>query len=117
MNELIERIVANVGLEAGSAQKAVGLILGFLQAEGPADQVSKLVGALPGASEAIAAANYKPGFMGGVMGLGSQLMGMGLGMGEITGVSKETIRFAREKAGDGPIDAVVASIPGLGQFV
>ncbi len=117
MNELIERIVANVGLEAGSAQKAVGLILGFLQAEGPADQVSKLVSALPGASEAIAAANYKPGFMGGVMGLGSQLMGMGLGMGEITGVSKETIRFAREKAGDGPIDAVVASIPGLGQFV
>lgn len=117
MNELIDRIVANVGLDAGSAHKAVGLILGFLQAEGPADQVSKLVGALPGASEAISAANYKPGFMGGVMGLGSQLMGMGLGMGEITGVSKETIRFAREKAGDGPIDAVVSSIPGLGQFV
>ena len=44
-------------------------------------------------------------------------MGAGLGMGEISGVSKETIRFAREKAGDGPIDAVVASIPGLGQFV
>ena len=117
MNELIERIVANVGLEAGSAQKAVGLILGFLHAEGPADQVSKLVGAPAGDRQAIAAANYKPGFMGGVMGLGSQLMGMGLGMGEITGVSKETIRFAREKAGDGPIDAVVASIPGLGQFV
>jgi hypothetical protein len=117
MNELIERIVANVGLETGSAQKAVGLILGFLQAEGPADQVAKLVDALPGASEAIAAANYKPGFMGGVMGLGSQLMAMGMGMGEISGVSKETIRFAREKAGDGPIDAVVASIPGLGQFV
>ncbi len=117
MNELIERIVANVGLEAGSAEKAVGLILGFLQAEGPADEVAKLVGALPGASEAITAANYKAGFMGGVMGLGSQLMAMGMGMGEITGVSKETIRFAREKAGDGPIDAVVASIPGLGQFV
>ena len=117
MNELIERIVANVGLDAASAQQAVGLILGFLQAEGPADEVAKLVAALPGASEAIAAANYKPGFMGGVMGLGSQLMASGMGMGEITGVSKETIRFAREKAGDGPIDAVVASIPGLGQFV
>ncbi len=117
MNELIERIVANVGLDAGTAQKAVGLILGFLQAEGPADQVAKLVGALPGASEAIVEADYKPGMMGGVMGLGSQLMGMGLGMGEIGGVSKETIRFAREKAGDGPIDAVVASIPGLGQFI
>jgi hypothetical protein len=117
MNELIERIVANVGLDAGTAQKAVGLILGFLQAEGPAEQVAKLVAALPGASDAIADADYKPGFMGGVMGLGSQLMAMGLGMGEIGGVSKETIRFAREKAGDEPIDAVVASIPGLGQFI
>jgi hypothetical protein len=117
MNELIERIVANVGLEPAGAKQAVGLILGFLQAEGPADEVAKLMGALPGASEAIAEANYKPGFMSGVMGLGSQLMAMGMGMGEITGVSKETIRFAREKAGDGPIDAVVASIPGLSQFV
>ena len=88
-----------------------------IQGTGSAVNRAKTPGALPGASEAIAAANYKPGFMGGVMGLGSQLMGMGLGMGEITGVSKETIRFAREKAGDGPIDAVVASIPGLGQFV
>ena len=42
---------------------------------------------------------------------------MGMGMGEIGGVAKETIRFAREKAGDGPIDEVVASIPGLGQFI
>jgi hypothetical protein len=117
MNELIERIVANVGLDAGVAEKAVGLILGFLQAEGPAGEVSKLLAALPGADAAIAAAGYKGGFMPGVMGLGSQLMNAGLGMGEISGVSKETIRFAREKAGDGPIDAVVASIPGLGQFV
>ena len=117
MNELIQRIVANVGLDAGVAEKAVGTILGFLQAEGPADQVAKLLAALPGAEAAIAAADYKGGFMPGVMGLGSKLMAMGMGMGEISGVSKETIRFAREKAGDGPIDAVVASIPGLGQFV
>jgi hypothetical protein len=55
--------------------------------------------------------------MGGVMGLGSQLMGAGLGMGEISGVAKETIRFAKEKAGDEPVDAVIGAIPGLGQFV
>lgn len=51
------------------------------------------------------------------MGLGQQLMGMGLGMGEITGISKETISFAKEKAGDGPVDDVIAAIPGLSQFV
>ena len=56
-------------------------------------------------------------FGGGVMGLGSALMGMGLGMGEIAGVSKETMVFAKEKAGDGPVDEVISSIPGLSQFV
>ena len=45
MNELIERIVANVGLDTGAAEKAVGLILGFLKAEGPADEVAKLLAA------------------------------------------------------------------------
>jgi hypothetical protein len=44
-------------------------------------------------------------------------MGAGLGMGEISGVAKETIRFAKEKAGDAPVDAVIGSIPGLGQFI
>jgi hypothetical protein len=116
MNELIGRIVANVGLDADKAQLAVGTILGFLKAEGSADQISKLFAALPGADAAADAANYKPGFMGGVMGLGTQLMGMGLGMGEIGGVAKQTMQFAREKAGDGPIDDVIASIPGLSQF-
>ena len=117
MEELVQRIVANVGIDAATAQSAVGMILGFLQSEGPAGEVGKLIAALPGADAAIAAAGYKSGFMPGVMGLGSKLMAMGMGMGEIGGVSKETIRFAREKAGDGPIDAVVAAIPGLSQFV
>jgi hypothetical protein len=116
MDELIARIVANVGLDADKATQAVGTILGFLKAEGPADDIAKLFGALPGAEAAADAANYKPGFMGGVMGLGTKLMGMGMGMGEIGGVAKQTMQFAREKAGDGPIDAVIASIPGLSQF-
>jgi hypothetical protein len=51
------------------------------------------------------------------MGLGSKLMGAGLGMGEISGVAKETIAFAKEKAGAQTVDDVVNSIPGLGQFI
>lgn len=120
MEELIARITANVGTDADKAEKAVGLILGFLQKEAPADKVAALIAAIPGAEEAIANAG-KGGFlsnlMGGVMGLGSQLMGMGLGMGEISGISKETIGYAREKLGSGPVDEVVNAIPGLSQFV
>jgi hypothetical protein len=54
---------------------------------------------------------------GGVMALGQQLMGQGLGMGEITGLAKETMAVAREHAGPDVVDEVVASVPGLSQFV
>jgi hypothetical protein len=119
MDELIARIVATVGIDAATAEKAVGLILRFLLKEGPAAEVQQLVGALPGAEGAMAAAPQGGlgAMMPGIMGLGSQLMGLGLGMGEISGVSKATIAFAREKAGPAPVDAVVGSIPGLSQFV
>ncbi|KAB2662867.1 DUF2267 domain-containing protein [Brucella tritici] len=120
MEELIARITSKVGIDAATAEKAVGMIFAFLQKEGPAAEVQKLLAAFPGADEAIAqvkGGGFLSGLMGGVMGLGSQLMGAGLGMGEISGVAKETIRFAKEKAGDEPVDAVIGAIPGLGQFV
>ena len=120
MEELIARVTSNVGIDAATAEKAVGMILAFLQKEGPADEIQKLLAAFPGAKEAIAqvqSGGLLSGLMGGVMGLGSQLMGAGLGMGEISGVAKETIRFAKEKAGDEAVDAVIGAIPGLSQFV
>src|SRR5690606_16836708 len=120
MEELIARITSKVGIDAATAEKAVGMILAFLQKEGPEAEVQKLLAAFPGAEEAISqvkGGGFLSGLMGGVMGLGSQLMGAGLGMGEISGVARETIRFAKEKAGDEPVDAVIGAIPGLGQFV
>jgi hypothetical protein len=40
-----------------------------------------------------------------------------MGMGEITALAKQTIAYARKQAGDEVVDKVVASVPGLGQFV
>lgn len=120
MDELIARITASVGIDADQAKSAVGAILAFLQKEGPEDKVGQMIGAIPGAREAIDDAEgggMLSSMMPGVMGLGSQLMGMGMGMGEISGVAKETISFAKEKAGDGPVDEVIAAIPGLSQFI
>nr|MDH4440054.1 hypothetical protein [Rhizobium sp.] len=54
---------------------------------------------------------------GGIMGLGQQLMSQGLGMGEISTLAKETMAVAREYAGADVVDEVVASVPGLSQFV
>jgi hypothetical protein len=127
MEELIGRITAAAGIDAGLAQKAIGMILNFLKKEGPAAEVSQLVGALPGA-EALMAANTGGGGMmgslagmmpggGGVMGLGASLMGAGLSMGQVQSVSKEMFAFGREKAGEDAMGAIVGAIPGLGQFV
>ena len=122
MDELITRITDSVGIDADKAQSAVGMILGFLQSEGPQDKIAEMLSAMPGAQDLIDAASGGGGGLaglmgGGVMGLGQKLMGLGLGMGEISGISKETISFAKEKAGDGPVDEVIGSIPGLSQFV
>ena len=122
MQELISRIVANVGIDADTAEKAVGAILAFLKAEGPADKVSQMLSAIPGAEDMIASASGGGGMLGnlmggGIMGLGTKLMGMGLGMGEISAVSKETMAFARENGSSEAIDEIVSSIPGLSQFV
>ena len=56
MDELVGRIVANVGIERPVAERAVGIILDFLATEGPADKVPALLARLPGSTEAIAAA-------------------------------------------------------------
>lgn len=121
MDELVDRIVANIGVDRSVAEKSIGIIFDFLSKEGPADKVHALLDRLPGANEAIAAARASEGggafgTMGGIMGVGSRLMGAGLGMGEIQGVTRELIAYAREKAGDEAVDSIVGAIPGLSQF-
>jgi hypothetical protein len=122
MDELVDRIVANVGVDRSVAEKSIGIIFDFLSKEGPADKVHALLDRLPGAQEAIAAARADEGgdmfgSMGGIMGVGSRLMSAGLGMGAIQGVTRELIGYAREKAGDEAVDEIVGAIPGLSQFI
>ncbi len=120
MEELIGRIVANVGTDRETAERAIGVILNFLMKEGPPEQVNKLLAVFPG-SEAVASGAEGSGgmfgSMGGIMGVGTQLMSLGLSMGQVQGVTRELIGFAREKAGEDAVGQIVGSIPGLGQFV
>ncbi len=120
MDELVDQVVGNLGIARPVAERAVGIILDFLATEGPPDRVKALLERLPGGAEAAAAAHEEGGggmFGGGLMGVGSRLMSAGLGMSEITGVTRVLIAYAREKAGDQDINAIVDSIPGLSQFL
>jgi hypothetical protein len=54
---------------------------------------------------------------GGIMALGSQLMGLGLDMSQIQTVGKEVFAYAREVAGDDVVGEIAGAIPGLSQFI
>jgi hypothetical protein len=121
MDELIGRLVANVGIDRATATTAVGIILQFLVKEGPADKVQQLIEQLPGAAATIQSAPEDSGssgmFGGGIMAAGTRMMAAGLSMGQVQAVTRETIGFAREKLGEDAVGEIVGAIPGLGQFV
>jgi hypothetical protein len=121
MDELIEQLATKVGIDKAVAEKTIGIILGFLRTEGPATQVQSLIDKIPGAEAAIADSASVSGGLGGLMGgglmaLGSKLMGLGLGMGEIQSVARELFKFGREKIGADQMAEIIAETPGLSQF-
>jgi len=121
MDELIEQLSAKVSVDKTIAEKTVGIMLGFLRTEGPTDKVQALIDQIPGA-EAIIKANNNSGsgfgsFLGGgLMALGSKLMGLGLGMNEIQSIARELFKFGRDKVGADKIDEIISGTPGLSQF-
>jgi len=122
MNELVERLGANCGVDPPAAEKAVGIILDFLRKEGPPDKVQALMDKMPGAEALVAAASEGQSSggmfgMGGIMGAANRLMAAGLSMGQVQSVTREVVAYAREKAGEDAVGEVVGAIPGLGQFV
>jgi hypothetical protein len=123
MDELIARLVNSLGIDRDAAEKAVAIILEFLKKEGPADKVQALMDRLPGAEqlmqsqEGVDASGGGMFAMGGIMGAGTKMMAAGLTMPQVQGVARETLAFAREKAGEDAVGEIVGAIPGLGQFV
>ncbi len=133
MNELVTQIADKVGIEPALAEKALGMMLGFLQREADDGPVARMIEAIPGGADLVARFNGEAvgsggggllgslmgalGGGGGIMGLGQQLMSEGLGMSEIGALAKETIAVAKQYAGDEVVDQVVASVPGLSQFI
>ncbi len=120
MDELTGRLAAKAGIENAVAEKTIGIILGFLRSEGPSDKVQSLIDSIPGAEAAIAASSSGGGLGGlmggGLMAVGTRLMGLGLGIGEIQNIARELFRFGRDKIGADQMGEIVAATPGLSQF-
>jgi len=120
MDELIGRLASKAGIDSAVAEKTIGIILNFLRSEGPSDKVQALIDQIEGAEAAIAASSNGGGFTrlmgGGLMAVGTRLMGLGLGMGEIQSVGRELFRFGRDKIGADRMGEIIAGTPGLSQF-
>src|SRR2546429_2727810 len=118
MDELIGRLAVKAGIDDAVAEKTIGIILGFLRNEGPSDKVQALIDQI---AEAAIAASGNGGSLGNLMGgglmaLGTKLMGLGLGIGEIQNVARELFTFGRDKIGAERMGEIIAGTPGLSQF-
>jgi len=120
MDELIGQLAAKAGIDNVVAEKTIGIILGFLRSEGPSDKVQALIDKIPGAEAAIAASSNDGSLGrllgGGLMALGTKLMGLGLGISEIQSVARELFKAGRDKLGADQMGEIIAGTPGLSQF-
>ncbi len=126
MEELVARVMARADIDHDKATTALVIILKFLRDECPPDIFEKVLDGLPGAREALPAAEPKGavgsmlggllGSSGGMMSTVAALTGAGLSMAQIQDVTKEFMKFAREKGGTDLVDEVVSSIPALQMF-
>ena len=119
MDELIAQLAIKAGIDDAVAEETIGIVLSFLRSEGPSDKVQLLIDQIPGAEAAIAASDNR-GLAklmgGGLMAVGTRLMGLGLGMSEIQNVARELFRFGRDKIGAEQMGEIIAGTPGLSQF-
>ncbi|SER52186.1 hypothetical protein SAMN05216548_1236 [Faunimonas pinastri] len=119
MDELIQRITRNVGVDEMTARSAVTVILSFLYREGSAEKMSEIAARIPGADGFIdpEPQSSPAGGGGGLFEVFGELQALGLDLPEIQPIAEETVAFLREKAGDQPVDDLLQAIPGLNQFL
>ena len=120
MDELTAWLASKAGIERTVAEKTIGILLGYRRTEGPSDKVQALIDKIPGAEAAISASENSGGLSklmgGGLMAVGTRLMGLGLGVNDIQNVARELFRFGRDKIGEDQMGAIIAGTPGLNQF-
>jgi hypothetical protein len=129
MQELIDRIVDKTGLGPDKAEKAVGIMLSLVKTQGDKSKVAQLFDAVPGAGELAQLHGgdgargggllgmLGGGLMGGPLAAVSKLQAIGLTMDQVKVLGKETLGYAKEKAGADLVKDVANSIPGISGYL
>lgn len=122
MNQLIENVAKQAGLEPATAEKAIGTVFALLQEQSTASDIDDLIGEIPGAAE-LAARNQSSqgGFLAKMGGASvaafTRLSGIGLNIGQIELVGRAVLDHAEEKLGPEKTARVIASVPGLDKLL
>lgn len=126
MNELIDRIAEQLGIDRSLAEQAVGIMLNLVKKEGDPSKAPDLMAALPGA-DALADAHGGGGggllgAIGGALGGGAiaaygKLTQAGLSTDQIKAIGEMLFDHAREKAGEPLVKDAVSTIPGLKPYL
>ncbi len=129
MQELIDRVVEKTGLAPDIAEKATGIMLSLVKTQGDKAKVTQLFDAIPGAGELAQLHGgdgargggllgmLGGGLMGGPLAAVSKLQAAGLSMTQIKVLGKETLGYAKEKAGEDLVKDVANSIPGISGYL
>ena len=126
MEEFLNLVRQEIGVDENVAKLAVGHVLAFLQKECPEGALTEFFDKVPGAkalielveSEAVSGASVLGGlFSTGLMGLASKLNTLGLDMSQIQKLAHEIFKYAETILGKERVEVIAGSIPGLSQFI
>ena len=130
IDDLIAKISSQLGVDAGTASKALGLVFAFLKKEGDGDLVSELFSKMQGA-DALAEQESDEiggGLLGGLANAAGGLLGdkasgaieamsilqkSGLSMDQAKSMAPMVADYARQYAGDDLMKKALASAPAL----
>jgi hypothetical protein len=133
MQEFIESAAEKLGIDKSIAEKATGVVLGFIKSKLGDSDFGDLAAKLPGATGLLETAggggdSAGGGMLGGVMKMASSAIGGGAGDAlELTGKLKDSglgldqfgsfgtmlMDFVKDKAGEGAVGTIVEKIPEL----
>ena len=118
MQDLIDHVSTETGLEPATSRKAIGIVLDFVQKNVPPAVSAAVIDPLPGGRAAASAAAEDEAEGGGtatpgLMGLADRLMAEGVGMGAMQSLGRAMFDGLRRQVGEGPVSAVAAAIPEL----
>lgn len=132
MQEFIESAAEKLGIDKSIAEKATGVVLGFLKSKLGDGDFGDLASKLPGATGLLESTDDADsgggGMLGGVMKMASSALGGEAGDAlELTGKLKDTglnldqfgsfgtmiMDFIKDKAGDGMVNTILEKLPEL----